>query len=169
MAAAYGAAAVAAVLLVAAGLAKVVSPAPAVAAMRALGLPTSPTAVRVGAWLECVIGAWALAVGSAWSLALVAASYAAFAVFLVVATQSAAIADCGCFGSTGSPPRLRQVVLDVMLAAAAVLSLAGPVQPVPSLVTRSPLVGAVFVICTVAAASLAYLVHEAPVDEAGRS
>jgi hypothetical protein len=111
---------VAAVLLVVAGAAKVVDPTMTVGALRALRLPSSPGLVRSGALAEVVIGVLAVAVGGPVWWSLVAASYLAFAAFVVVALRAGAmVGSCGCFGREETPPHPVHVALDLGLAACA--------------------------------------------------
>ncbi len=120
---------VAALLLVAAGAAKAVDPTMTVGALRALGLPSAPLLVRAGALAEAVIGVLAVVVGGALWWSLVAASYLAFAAFVVLAMRSGSmVGSCGCFGREETPPHAVHVVLDLALAglvAAAVAQGAG--------------------------------------------
>ena len=113
-AAASASLAVAALLLVAAGLSKTVRPD---TTARALHVP--PVAVRAGACAEAVIGVMTLLnLGGRITAALVAASYLSFACFVTVALlQDRPLATCGCFGEPDTPPTLVHVVIDVALAA----------------------------------------------------
>ncbi|HEX5365051.1 MAG TPA: MauE/DoxX family redox-associated membrane protein, partial [Acidimicrobiales bacterium] len=107
-------------LLVAAGAAKVVDPSRTVGALRALHLPASDRSVRAGAAAEATLGAAALAVGGTAWWALVGASYVAFAAFVATALRAGtAVGTCGCFGGEDTPPRASHVVVDLLLAAAA--------------------------------------------------
>jgi hypothetical protein len=111
---------VAAPLLALAGGQKLVDPELTVGALRALGLPASPLAVRVGAAAELALGVAALAVGGSVLWWLVAASYLLFAAFVVAALRAGTmIGSCGCFGRDETPPHPVHVVLDVALAAVA--------------------------------------------------
>lgn len=108
---------VAALLLVAAGAAKVVDPTMTVGALRALGLPSKPLLVRAGALAEALIGVLAIVVGGALWWSLVAASYVAFAAFVVLAMRSKSmVGSCGCFGREETPPHAVHVALDLALA-----------------------------------------------------
>jgi hypothetical protein len=110
----------ASLLLLLAGAQKVVDPTMTVGALRAMGLPAPPWLVRGGAALELGVGSTAIAVGGVVPWALVAASYSAFAVFVVVALRrGTAIGSCGCFGREDTPPHPIHVGLDLALACVA--------------------------------------------------
>ena len=103
-------------LLVAAGGAKAIRPGDTARALR-----RSPSVVRAGALVEVVAGAGAATVGGPVLIGVVAASYAAFTVFVVVAlARGWSLASCGCFGEPDSPPTVLHVVIDGVLALAAV-------------------------------------------------
>jgi hypothetical protein len=115
----------AALLLVLAGAAKVVDPSRTAGALAALGWPSSPWLVRLGAAAELVLGSATLVVGGRILPLLVAASYLGFAVFVMAALQSKTpIATCSCFGQADTPPSPRHVVVDGLLAAVAVAAAA---------------------------------------------
>jgi hypothetical protein len=115
-----------ALLLLAAGAAKVADPTRTVGALRALGWPASPALVRAGAAGEAVLGASALVVGGPVAAGLVVASFLGFAAFVAGALRAGtAVGSCGCFGREDTPPRPRHVAVDVALAAAAAVALAG--------------------------------------------
>jgi hypothetical protein len=122
---------VAALVLVAAGALKVVSPAATVVALEGAGVRAQAAAVRAAALAETVLGAAAIATGNRALVAGVALSYLAFAAFVGRAmVRPGAIGDCGCLGVVESPPSWSHVVID--LAAAAVCG-AAAVVGVPSL------------------------------------
>jgi hypothetical protein len=115
-----GPALTAALLLAFAGATKAVDPAMTAGALRALGLPSSRILVRVAAAAELILGLLALAAGWAAVWWLVAASYLAFAAFVVAAMQAGTmVGTCGCFGREDTPPHPIHVVIDVALAATA--------------------------------------------------
>jgi len=151
-----GPALVAGLLLAAAGALKVVDPAMTAGALRALGLPSSPALVRVGAAVELVLGVAALVIGGAVTWALVAASYLAFAVFVAAALRSGKpVGSCGCFGREDTPPHIVHVVLDLALAGAAVGAAATGVVPLDA-VTSSPGQGTVVVLLSLLGVGLIY-------------
>ncbi|MGQ0831450.1 MAG: MauE/DoxX family redox-associated membrane protein [Microthrixaceae bacterium] len=136
---------VAAGLLVLAGAQKVLDPAMTVGALRALGLPSAPALVRVGAATEMVLGASALSTGDPALWVLVAVSYLAFALVVVAAIRKGTmIGSCGCFGREDTPPHWIHVVLDVALAGVA-LSVAGSGDVTLSSLGDRPAFGALVV------------------------
>ena len=115
-----GPALTAALLLAFAGAAKAVDPVMTAGALRALGLPSSRSWVRVGAAAELLVGLLAAAVGWAWVWWLVVASYLVFGAFVVAALRAGTmVGSCGCFGREDTPPHPIHVVVDVALAATA--------------------------------------------------
>ena len=114
-----------ALLLVAAGAAKVADPSRTAGALAALGWPSSPTLVRTGAMAETVLGAAALVVGGRILALLVAVSYLGFALFVMAALRAKTpIGTCGCFGRADTPPKPVHVTVDALLAAGAVAAAA---------------------------------------------
>jgi hypothetical protein len=125
-----------ALLLVAAGAAKVADPSRTAGALAALGWPSSPALVRAGAMAETVLGAAALVVGGRALALLVAASYLGFALFVMSALRAKTpIATCGCFGQADTPPKPVHVTVDALLAAGAVAAAA---TDAPGMVDASP-------------------------------
>jgi hypothetical protein len=110
-----------AALLALAGAQKVLDPTMTVGALRALRLPSSPVVVRAGAAAELALGVLAIGVGGVVVWALVAASYLAFAVFVVAALRHGTmLGSCGCFGREDTPPHWSHVALNLLLAGVAV-------------------------------------------------
>ncbi len=125
MPAVLGPALVAAILLSVAGAQKLLDPTMTVGALQALRLPSSALLVRAGSAAELLIGVLALAAGGPVLWALVAASYLAFSVVVVVALRSGSpLGTCGCFGREETPPHVVHVALNFGLATAAVLAAA---------------------------------------------
>lgn len=123
MAAITGPALAAAALLALAGAQKVLDPTMTVGALRALRMPASDLLVRAGAALELALGVAAVSVGGAALWVLVAASYLAFALFVLVALQRGTmLGSCGCFGREDTPPHWTHVVLNLVLAGVALLA-----------------------------------------------
>jgi hypothetical protein len=148
-----GPALTAALLLAFAGAAKAVDPAMTVGALRALGLPSSRGWVRAGAAAELLVGLLAAAAGWAWAWWLVAASYLAFAAFVVAALRAGTmVGSCGCFGREDTPPHPVHVVVDVGLAAtaaAAAVGLGAPLDAIADAPGRGSIVAGLSVVSVV--------------------
>ncbi len=111
-----GAALAAAFVLVAAGLPKFARPATTVGALRSVGLPASSAVVRMLSAAEVVVGSVAAVAGGRVASALVAASYAAFTIFLVLALRrDGAVSSCGCVGRADTPPTWSHLIVTVVL------------------------------------------------------
>src|SRR6478609_7019128 len=110
---------VAAMLLVVAGVPKIARPTPTTAALRSVGLTfVTRGQVRALAVVEIAVGVAAVVRGGVVIDALVAAIYACFTVFLVVALRSSRSGvSCGCTGRADTPPTLAHLVLTATLAA----------------------------------------------------
>ena len=154
---------IAAVLLAIGGALKALRPRDTAQALTAVGLrfPSffpARAAVRVGGAVETVIGVGALLTGGPVFAALVAASYLAFAVFVVVALRSGApISSCGCFGKVDTPPSIVHVVIDLAAAAVAVgAAVVGDVA-LPDVLGDQPLLGIPFLLLIVIGCSLVFL------------
>lgn len=88
--------------------------------LRPHGLPIPPALVRGGAIVEGAVGAAALLVGGSAAHLAVAASYLAFAGFVVWArTRRVPLRSCGCLGETDTPPTSLHVAINLALAATA--------------------------------------------------
>lgn len=152
-----------AALLVAAGAAKLLDPLPLVRALRSAGLPSrtalAAPLVRLAALLEVVLGGLALVTGSALAAAGVAASYAAFTGFVLVALRRGGVlASCGCFGKADTPPTATHVVVTGALALVAAVVAVRPLGPLPGLLADAPGAGAPLLVATAAVAVTCYLV-----------
>jgi hypothetical protein len=149
----------AAVLLFAAGVAKLRTPAPAVGMLRrALPPPLRPlageTAIRLAAGVEAIIGAAVILDGGRLVHALLAGCYLAFSVVALRLATLPQRQSCGCFGRTDSPVGVLHVALDVVAAGVAVIATVRPPGRLGGLFDGSVLVGVVG--CT-QAVLLAYL------------
>ena len=149
----------AAVLLVAAGGAKLADPLPLVRALRSARLPAPASAVRAVAGAEVGLGVTALLTGARAAAVGVALSYAAFTGFVLLARRRGGVlASCGCFGKTDTPPTTTHVVVTAALAAVAGAVAVRPLGPVPDLLAGSPLGGLALLLATAAVAATGYLV-----------
>jgi Methylamine utilisation protein MauE len=119
-------------------------------------------AVRAGGLVEALIGVAALLVGGPALCALVAASYLAFAGFVVVALRSGApVSSCGCFGKVDTPPSAVHVVLDLAFAGVAVAAAFTGGVALPDVLADQPLLGIPFVMLLVIGCSLTFLAFSA--------
>ena len=119
-----------AAVLVAAGVPKLRRPEPAVRALRSVGWRVAPGAVRVLGGAEAVLGVATLMLGGPLLSGLVAASYAAFTGFVVLALRrGGTLSSCGCFGRADTPPTPTHAVTTAALALVAAAAVAAPVAP----------------------------------------
>ncbi len=151
-------------LLVVAGAAKAARPADSGRALRqGLGGPTVPVwtvLVRVGALVEAALGVAGIVRPSTPVAAAIAASYAAFTAFVLLARANGGpLATCGCFGTPDTPPTLGHAMVDVLAAcSAAVVAGAGPDAPIGRILAGQADHGVPLVAGAVAATWLAVLV-----------
>lgn len=158
MTVAAGPFAIAAALLVLAGVPKVLRPRDTVNALRAAGIPAPAVFVRVAAFAEVAIGVDALVNGNRPSAVLVALSYSVFTAFVVLALRrSTPLASCGCFGREDTPPSRLHVAVDAAAVAAAVAVAVDPGAGLPDVVRDQPLAGVPFLILLACGTFLTYL------------
>jgi hypothetical protein len=159
--------AMACVLLAGGGALKALRPRDTAQALTAVGLrfPSvlpARIAVRVGGFVEVVIGVSALVVAGPLLCGLVAASYLAFAGFVVVALRShAPISSCGCFGKVDTPPSVVHVVIDTAFVVVAVAAAFTGDVALPDVLGDQPLIGIPFVMLLVIGCSLTFLAFSA--------
>ena len=157
----------AAAVLVVAGLAKAWRPSDTARALQIAGLPAHRRLVRLGAGAEVAVGVLALTVPGAPTGALVAASYAAFAVFVVVALRRGwPLSSCGCFGRPDSKPTYGHAALNLGAAAAAAWWAGTGGRPLGLLFDHQPWHGAPLALVSAVIAALAYLIWTNPVGKA---
>jgi hypothetical protein len=134
----YGAYAAAAGLLAIGGAMKAVKPDDTANALRSLRLPGARGLVRVGGAAEALIGAWALAVGGVLPAVIIAASYLAFATFVMAAMRSRTpVSSCGCFGEVDAPPTVGHIVINIGAASVAALSaITGRAPSLPTVISN---------------------------------
>ena len=138
---------IAALLLAAAGAAKVMDPTTTVGALRKLGLPTPAAAVRVGGAVEVVLAVGAVLTGAPVLAALVAVSYLLFTAFVLVALgRGLPIGSCGCFGKVDTPPSVLHVVVDLAAVAAAIGVALGDGTGIADVLADQPLAGVPFLL-----------------------
>jgi len=122
------------------GAAKIVSPDGFSSLLRTLGLPSGRGLARASGVAEVALGATALVVGGTIAAALVAATYAVFAIVVVLARRAGA-ESCGCFGAATAPPSSVHVVVNAVSAIIAIAAaIGGPASLTDSLVDQ-PLLG----------------------------
>lgn len=114
----------AALLLLVAGMAKIVRPAPTGDLLTTLGLPGSDAAAAAVGVVEATVGVAALAFGGPVTAALVGAFYVAFGAVVLRAMRAGAV-SCGCFGRVDAPPSWIHVIGNAALAAVSFAALAG--------------------------------------------
>ncbi|MEY3361438.1 MAG: hypothetical protein RL531_1157 [Actinomycetota bacterium] len=137
---------IAVVLLVAAGVAKVLEPRDTAGALARSGRPVSPAVVRIGAAFEVGLGAAAIVGGTRTAAAVVGLSYLAFAGFVIQALlRHLPVGSCGCFGRVDTPPSAWHVAVNLGCAGASIA--AAMTGPEPWL--GVPEVGAATAIATV--------------------
>jgi len=136
----------AALLLGVAGFLKLTDPSPARIALRHAGLPDTVLAARAIGAGELAVTVYALGWGGRLGAGLVALAYAGFAVFsqlVIGATRGRA--SCGCFGRSDAPLTRLHVVVDLAVAAVALVAVADPVPGILTVAGETPLAGLPFV------------------------
>ncbi|MCJ7436152.1 MAG: hypothetical protein MUP97_00085 [Acidimicrobiia bacterium] len=150
--------AIAATLLLVGGLAKAWRPTDTAHALRGLGVPVPPFAVRLGGLVEAAVGLSALVRGDRVSAILVALSYLAFSGFVIVAlARHAPIASCGCFGRLDTPPSTVHVVLDLGALLAAVTVVFEPGVGLSRVLRDQPLAGVPFLLLVITGTFVAFV------------
>lgn len=151
--------AVAAGLLVPAGIAKLRSPA---VARTALGLPLrADVLVRLLGAGELVVAAAVLVSATRAVLAVLAVTYLVFTA--VALRQRSRGASCGCFGASATPTGWHHVVLDAGAALAVGAALVVGVPSAAALVANAPLAGVPLLIAgAVAVATVQLLITALP-------
>ncbi len=146
-----------ALLLVVAGAAKVLDPLPLVRALRSARLPAPVAGVRLLAVAEAALGLAAVLLGGRVTAVLVAASYAAFTGFVLLARRRGGVlASCGCFGRADTPATTGHVVVTGALALVAAGMAVTPLGTLTEVLAAGPGAGAPLVLVTV---TVAVLVH----------
>jgi hypothetical protein len=133
---------IAALLLAAAGTAKVVDPTNTVGALRSSGVRVPPTVVRIGGALEALLAVAAALTGAPMLALAVAASYLVFTGFVITAlVRGLPIGSCGCFGKVDTPPSALHVVVNLGAVLAAVGVAAGDGTGLGETLAAQPLAG----------------------------
>jgi hypothetical protein len=148
-----------ALLLVVAGAMKALRPGTAVLALRSVGAPVPPVAVRAGGAFEAVLGVCAILVGGRLCALAVGASYAAFAVFVVVAMRrGGVVSSCGCFGRADTPPTPTHIAINLGAAAVSLGAAFGVAPSLASVLATQPLAGLPFLLITAVCGWFGYLI-----------
>lgn len=150
-----------ALLLALAGVAKLRAPAPAGAALFALGLPSRAWIVRAIGAGELALGVAALAAPGTLTAALIALAYAGFVVVVAALARSAAGIPCGCFGAGSFTATRAHAAVD---AGAAALAAAFALDPAggPRDWLADPLAGSVALAAVACSAWLCWALFTAP-------
>ena len=150
--------AAAAVLLLVAGVPKLLDPGPTSRVAQQAGLPSSPAVVRLLGLGEVVVGAAALLVGGTVAALAVALAYLGFAAVVTRGLVRGDMDSCGCFNGDDSPPSVLHVALDLGLAASAVAVALAPAQSWPEALLETPAAALVTALLGLTVAGLTYLV-----------
>ena len=145
----------AALLLVAAGAAKLVRPSDGFAGL--VGFRVRPLLVRLLGGAEVAAGAGALWLGGPFAASAVGLLYGAFALVVLRALLAGA-ESCGCFGRLDAPPSLIHVLANLALAAASFGAAGAHGPPIPTIVQAlvdSPAAGTALAVEVVVLAGLA--------------
>jgi Methylamine utilisation protein MauE len=148
----------AALLLLVAGLAKIMRPAPTTDLLVSLGVPVGERSARGIGAVESAVGIAALGTGGAVTAAVTGAFYVAF-VAVVVRAIGAGATSCGCFGRVDAPPSWIHVVGNAVLAGVSFTAIAG--DPVIDVMDDQPAGGLGFVLLVGVVAGLALVAFTA--------
>lgn len=124
--------AVAAVVLSAAGVLKLVDPAPSAQMARALGLPFGDNTSRLVGIGELVVGVGVLASGAGVALVALGVWYLVFTAALAVLQVRSPATRCGCIGRWSGPPSLRHLAVNSAAAACALGAAVTATAPAPA-------------------------------------
>jgi hypothetical protein len=154
--------AIACALLAIGGALKAAQPLDTANALRATRLPSAPRLVRAGGAMEAVVAIAALVTGW-WVLALlVAASYFAFALFVIEARRAGKpLSSCGCFGKVDTPPTSVHIVIDLTVAAVAAAVAFSADVALPDVLADQPLAGLPFMLLVLIGVYLVFLAFTA--------
>lgn len=140
--------AVAALLLIWAGVSKLAVPHPAAHLMGGLGLPSRAWAARLVGAAELAIGCFAIAVGGPVAVASVSVAYVLFAV-VVLRAMVVGVPSCGCFGQNESPPSRIHLAGSLLLAGVSAVTVGSgrsPADIVTVMAGRDPMVAVALVL-----------------------
>lgn len=147
-----------ALLLLAAGAAKLARPAGTVVALAMAGVPARRWTARVLGAGEVIVALAALAVGGVVPAALLCLLHVGFAIFaLRLVARAGPAASCGCFGSTGAPVTRAHVVTTAGAALLAGAAAVAAVGGVGDAVRSTPLGGVPYLALVAGLAAVAHL------------
>ncbi len=106
-------------LLIFAGVAKLVYPSPTADLMGALGFPARVWSARAAGGAELVLGVIALVAGGRWPALATAGVYSLFALVSLLALNKG-LSSCGCFGQVDAPLSRIHVIGNLFFAAVGV-------------------------------------------------
>ncbi len=158
-------------VLAAAGVAKLWRPDYTARALQMTGLHLAGrrvgrNAVRAGAGVETAIGVLAIALPGPVTGALVAATYSAFALFVLVALDRGwPLSSCGCFGRPDSKPGYPHAALNAGAAVAAAWWALDAPGRLSRLFVHQPWAGVPLILASAVIAGLAYLVWTNPLTK----
>lgn len=134
---------VAAALLLPAGAAKILRPAPTMDALRRAELPSgAAVAVAVGI-VELLVAGSVLLIGGAFPLVALAATYLGFTAFLVrLRSRAGAEASCSCLGTRPAPVTTVHVAINTTIVCLAGVSVFSPPDPAWTVLAATPWSGA---------------------------
>ncbi len=149
--------AVAAIVLCAAGVAKLRAPRPAVTALASAGVPAPPALVRALAVGEIALGAWSAVMPGHVTALLLACVYATFCCLsLALARRRVA---CGCFGEREAPASSAQSLLSGALASVALAAAVRSPQGAAWIIDRPAATAGVLALAITAAVYATMLVY----------
>ena len=157
--------AVAVLLLLVGGVAKLVRPASAADALSALGanVPRPVLAIWVMGATEASIAAGALGSADRRFAVAVALCYLGFAAVVALGRfRPQQLASCGCFGTSDAPPTVVHLIIDLLGAGVAVGVAVSPFGGIGVALSRQPLFAVPFCAFVAMAVWLCYLVFSAP-------
>lgn len=122
-------------LLLIAGIQKILDPTSTSGALRAAGLPSRRVLVRLLGASEVVVAGWWVVMGGPLPALGAALLYAGFAWFVVNAlVRKLPVSSCGCLGSADTPPTMVHVVMNSVAASILFVAAIIPVSPMGGLV-----------------------------------
>ena len=127
---------VAALVLAAGGVLKVVEPAASRPMMEAFELPSSPVAMRCWGAIELAISVTVLAGGPWLATAALGCSYTVFTLMVALLRRRSPTTSCGCIGRWSAPPTRRHILINAagaLVGAAALVTRSSAVPPTDQL------------------------------------